>query len=150
MGNSISTSFGFNMGAKMSEFDIYEANGTPTPPVPQPKYMVFNIVCKGDANPDTSMTINTTTANLSESVAIGTSPNVFYRLLFDTPFANSADNIYIEAWFDTTWDDNVSSSIPLFQVDADNLDTIHITAVDPFQSKNGAIGTLQLFVMIFE
>ena len=150
MANSISTSFGFNMGAKMGDFGMYEANGTPTPPTPQPKYMVFNIGCKADANPDTTMTINTTTANLSESLAIGTSPNLFYRLTFDTPFANSADNIYMEAWFDTDWNDSVSSTTPLFQVNADFLDTIHITPVDPFQSKNGDIGTLQLFLMIFE
>ena len=147
MSGSISN-FGFNMGAKMGDFGIYESNTPPTPPIPQPKYLVVNISFAIGSVGSWVANINTTGANIS-SVSYLTGLSNFVRVEFDNPIATNPDYIYSESFFNETWYNPSNDAIPLFQIIASptSVDIVPII----FDNTSPLVdGDFQLSLLIFE
>jgi hypothetical protein len=144
MSNNIS-SFGFNMGAKMGEFGIFESNSAPTPPIPQPKYVVVNISFASGSISGYVSNINTTGVNIT---------NVNYSVdhavvSFDSPIASITSVMYCEAMFNETWYAPSTDAIPLFQVVASPTQ-IDIYPVDFDKNFTLTDGDFQLSIIVFE
>lgn len=148
MSSNISNTFGFNMGAKMGDFSIYESNSVPVPPIPQPKYIVVNISFASGSVSAWTSNINTTTSTITD-VSYNTGASNFVRVEFDNPIAGSISSVYCEAFFNETWYNPSGDTIPLFQV-VSSLSNIDIVPILYDNSNNLVDGDFQLSILIFE
>lgn len=148
MSSSISNGFGFNMGAKMGDFGIYESNSVPTPPTPQPKYIVLNISFASGSVSAYTDNINTTTANVT-SVSYVTGASNYVKVEFDNDFASNKANVYCEAFFNETWYAPLNDRVPLFQVVASTI-RIDIIPIDEVNTNPLVDGDFQLSIIVFE
>jgi len=144
-----SNTFGFNMGPKVDGFGFYKSNSAPTPPTPQPKYIVVGFEAKPDGTALTEWcNINTTSANFT-GVTNSTTPNNYYQINFDSAFATDTANVYIESYFDSNWYNEIDTSIPLFQITT-NGTNIQISAPAYNQSYEFVNGKINILIRIFE
>jgi hypothetical protein len=148
----VNTSFGFNMGAKMSNFGIVESNSAPAPPVlPQPKYLVLYIEVKSTDNPSLvfTETINTTGAVVDSVSALGGAEPKF-SIVLNNAISTNLEFVYVETYFQTGWYQPTSDQIPLFQVEFENESVINLKAITYDAQSVLVDGYITLGFTIFE
>ena len=146
----MNSSFGFNMGPKIGEFGIFEANGTAPPPVvTQPKYIVMNVPIDGPATGGPGVitcNINTTSVNINDYQWTGTN----YVITFSGDFCTTGDNVYIETEFYSSFVTIGQVTVPLYQITTDGFNGIQFSCANIDNTLVAVNGTLKIMVMIFE
>ena len=143
-------SFGFNMGPNMGDFAIMEANTNPVPPTPQPKYMTVAFPASQGGGPlDPVFIVNTTNAVFLE--ASGDPITGIWGIKFTGAiYAVSFDNVYIEGFYNINWQNTADDTIPRFQIQLVDEQTIAIMAVANDTSFTLVEGFITFSLIVFE